>query len=49
MKVNFIQQNDLVFLNINAKGYKKDEDVRYALSSDELILEIRDKTKKGVH
>merc|ERR1712151_144114 len=31
LKTNFIQQNELVFLNINAKGYKKDEDVRYAL------------------
>ena len=50
MKTKFIQQNDLVFLNIDAKGYKKDEDVRFALSSDELILEVRDRsTKKGVH
>jgi len=31
-------------LNINAKGYKKDEDVRYALSENEILLEIRDKS-----
>lgn len=50
LKTNFIQQNDLVFLNIAAKGYKKDEDIRYAFSSDELLIEIRDRsTKKGVH
>ena len=44
----FIQQTDYVFLNINLKGYKK-EDIRYALSADELLLEIRDRSApKGV-
>jgi len=38
-----IQQMDLVFLNIAFKGYKKDEDVRFALSADEFLIEIRDR------
>jgi hypothetical protein len=37
---------DLVFLNISFKGYKKDEDVRYALSADEFLIEIRDRSCK---
>ena len=37
---------DLVFLNIAFKGYKKEEDVRFALSSDELLLEIRERNGK---
>jgi hypothetical protein len=35
-----------VFININIKGYKE-EDVRYAFSADELLIEIRDRTSKG--
>ena len=39
-----------MFVNISAKGYKKEEDIRYALSSDELVIEIRDKAvKRGTH
>jgi hypothetical protein len=49
LKGAFIQQTDLVFMNIPAKGYDKDTDVRYALSSDEFILELRDKTQRGKH
>ena len=31
------------------RGYKPTEDVRYALSSDEFVLEVRDRTApKGV-
>ena len=49
LKPSFIAQADFVFLNINLKGYNPDEDVRYALSSDELLLEIRDRSApKGV-
>lgn len=38
-----------MFLNINIKGYKE-EDVRYAFSADEILIEIRDrKVRKGVN
>jgi hypothetical protein len=33
----------------NFKGYKKDFDVRYALSDNELLLEVRDLGKNKVH
>ena len=36
-----------MFLNIQFKGYNKDEDVRYALSADELLIEIRDRSQKA--
>ena len=39
-------QTDFVFYNIPAKGYDKEKDIRYALHSDELIIELRDKSKK---
>ena len=42
----FIQQSDLVFFNIPAKGYNKETEVRYALSSDEFIMELRDKSSQ---
>ena len=32
-------------MNIPAKGYNKDEDVRYALHSNEFIIELRVKDK----
>ena len=49
LKPQFIAQADFVFLNINLKGYNPDEDVKYALSSDELLIEIRDRSApKGV-
>lgn len=39
-----------MFLNLPLKGYNRDEDVRYALSSDEICLEIRDRSgPKNVH
>lgn len=44
LKPQFIAQADFVFLNLPLKGYKPDEDVRYALSPDEILLEIRDRT-----
>ena len=42
LKHAFIQQADYCFININIKGYKE-EDVRYAFSADELLIEIRDR------
>ena len=48
-KFQFINQGELVFLNFNFKGYKKDADVRYALSENELFLEVRDVPKNKVH
>ena len=41
LKGNFIQQPDIVFFNISAKGYDKESEIRYALSSDELIIELK--------
>lgn len=49
LKPQVIMQADIVFLNLPLKGYNKDEDIRYALSADELVLEIRDRSQKGVH
>ena len=43
MKGQFIQQPEYVFLNIQAKGYDKENDVRYALSADECCIELRDR------
>ena len=38
-----------MFININIKGYKE-EDVRYAFSADEILIEIRDrKVKRGTN
>lgn len=49
LKGAFIQQPDLVFYNIPAKGYDKENDVRYAISADEIIIEIREKSQRGKH
>lgn len=50
LKGTFITQADFVFLNISMRGYKPAEDVRFALSSDELVLEVRDRTAtKGIN
>lgn len=48
-KFQFINQGELIFLNFNFKGYKKDCDVRYALSENEVFLEVRDVPKNKVH
>jgi hypothetical protein len=34
-------------MNINFKGYRKEEDVRYAMSENEIVLEVRDRSAKG--
>ena len=44
LKGTFIQHTDNVFLNIAAKGYDKDRDVRWALSENECIVELRDRS-----
>jgi len=44
LKPQYIAQSDFIFLNLPLKGYKKDEDIRYALSENELSLEVRDRS-----
>lgn len=48
-KFQFINQGELIFLNFNFKGYKRASDVRYAISENEVILEVRDVAKNKVH
>ena len=48
-KFTFINQGELVFLTFNFKGYNKEADVRYALSENEILLEVRDVGKNKVH
>jgi len=45
----FMNQGELVFVNFNFNGYNKDSDVRYALSENELFLEVRDLGKNKVY
>lgn len=45
----FMNQGELVFVNLNFKGYNKETDIRYALSENEILLEVRDETKNKVH
>ena len=37
----FMARGDLIFININVKGYDKEKGVRYALSENEVLLEVR--------
>ncbi len=37
-----IEQGEFIFLNFNFKGYSKSEGVRYALSENEILLEVAD-------
>lgn len=48
-KYTFMNQGDLVFVNCNFKGYNKETDARYALSENEILLEVRDEAKNKVH
>lgn len=48
LSYTFIHQPEFVFININIKGYKE-EDVHYAFSADEIVIEIRDRAAKRVH
>lgn len=43
-----MNQGELVFLNFNFKGYSKEKDARYAISENEIILEVRDVAKNKV-
>ena len=44
-----MNQGDLIFINCNFKGYNKESDARYALSDNEILLEVRDVSKNKVH
>ena len=44
-----MNQGELVFINFFFKGYNKDTDVRYALSENEILLEVKDEAKNKVH
>lgn len=48
-KVTFINRGDLLFVNFNLKGYNKNRDVKYALSDNELFLEVREQATQKVH
>ena len=48
-KHTFVNQGEMVFATFHFKGYDKDKDVRYALSDDEVLLEVRDVSKNKVH
>jgi hypothetical protein len=39
-----MNRGEMIFVNFNLKGYKK-EDVKYALSKDEIYLEVKDRNK----
>lgn len=41
LKGQFLTQTEFVFLNVNIKGYNPATDVKYALSSDEILVEVR--------
>lgn len=45
----FMNQGELVFVNFFFKGYNKESDVRYALSENEILLEVKDEAKNKVH
>lgn len=48
-KFQYMNQGDLVFITFNFKGYNKEQDARYALSENEILLEVRDVAKNKVH
>ena len=48
-KFQFLNQGELVFLTFNFKGYSKEKDARFALSDNEILLEVRDAGKNKVH
>ena len=45
----FINQGELVFVNFKFKGYNKENDARYAISENEIFIEVRDEAKNKVH
>jgi len=48
-KYTFMDSGELLFVTFNFKGYRKEQDVRYALSENEILLEVRDEAKNTVH
>ena len=44
-----MNQGELVFVNFFFKGYNKEKDVRYALSENEILLEVKNEAKNRVH
>mmetsp|Transcript_17270 Transcript_17270/g.29081 ORF Transcript_17270/g.29081 Transcript_17270/m.29081 type:complete len:112 (-) Transcript_17270:275-610(-) len=44
-----MDQGELIFVTFNFKGYSKEKDARYALSENEILLEVRDVNKNKVH
>lgn len=36
-----MNRGDLVFINFKLKGYDKEKGIRYALSENEILLEVR--------
>jgi CS domain len=45
----FFHTKEFVFINFNMKGYSKLTDVRYALSQNELLVEIKEPSTQRVH
>ena len=43
-KHQFFHMKDFVIVNFMMKGYQKTTDVRFALSENELLVEIKDST-----
>lgn len=48
-QVQYINRGELLFVNFNLKGYNKNKDVKYALSENELFLEVREQATQKVH
>ena len=48
-KSNFIHHKDFIFLTFAMKGYSKLTDIRYALSENELVVELKDPATRKVH
>jgi hypothetical protein len=48
-KPMFSNAGELVFVTFMFKGYNKDADVRYALSDNEILLEVREVAKNKIH
>jgi hypothetical protein len=44
-----MNQGELVFVNFFFKGYNKETDVRYAISENEILLEVKEESKNKVH
>lgn len=45
----FFHTKDYVFVNLPMKGYSKLVDVHYALSADELLIEVKEAATQKVH